>query len=138
MNTKTMIQKSATVAVINQDKKILILERGPTAPWAANRYCLPGGKVEPNEKLVEAAARELDEETGIFIANHKDLVSYTIPYSFGYSKIVFVIIMDDPVVALNWEHDSYVWVSLETSSRYDLVPGTKATIKVLGGRGLVI
>lgn len=132
------MQRSATVAVINRDKKILILERGPTAPWMPNRYCLPGGKLEPNEDLVDCAARELGEETGIFIVDHNYLVPYTIRYSSDYSKTVFVISMNDPVVSLNWEHDSYAWVSREESTRYDLVPGTKATIKVLGGRGLLI
>lgn len=133
-----MAQKTATVAVINQDKKILILERGPTAPWMPNRYCLPGGRLEPNEELIECAARELGEETGIFIVDHKNLIPYNIRYSSDYSKIVFVTTMNDPVVTLNWEHDSYAWVGREESSRYDLVPGTRATIKVLGGRGLLI
>lgn len=132
------MQKTATVAVINEDKKILILERGPTAPWMPNRYCLPGGKLEPNEELVEGAARELAEETGIYIVDNNYLAPYTIQYSSGYSKIVFVVTMNDPVVSLNWEHDSYAWVSREESTQYDLVPGTKATIKVLGGRGLLI
>jgi len=40
------MQKSATVAVINSDKKFLILRRGKSAPWMPGRYCLPGGKVE--------------------------------------------------------------------------------------------
>lgn len=133
-----MAQKTATVAVINQDRKILILERGPTAPWMPNRYCLPGGKLEPNEELIDGAARELAEETGIYIVDHNYLAPYTIQYSSGYSKIVFVITMNDPVVSLNWEHDSYAWVGREESTRYDLVPGTKAAIKVLGGRGLLI
>lgn len=131
------MQKSATVAVINQDKKILILERGPTAPWGANRYCLPGGKLEPYEDLIDCAARELCEETGM-VVKRKFLVPYTIRYDFNYSKIVFVTTINDPVVCLNWEHDSYSWVSREESTGYDLVPGTRAAIKVLGGRGLVI
>lgn len=132
------MQKTATVAVINKDKKILILERGPTAPWMPNRYCLPGGTLEPNEELIEGAARELGEETGIFIIDHNYLIPYTIQYNSGYSKIVFVVTMNDPVVTLNWEHDNYAWVSHEESTRYDLVPGAKAAIKFLGGRGLLI
>lgn len=132
------MQKSATVAVINKDKKLLILRRGSSAPWMPGCYCLPGGKIEPNEELINCAARELAEETGIYIVDHNYLAPYTIQYSSGYSKIVFVITMNDPVVSLNWEHDSYAWVGREESTRYDLVPGTKATIKVLGGHGLLI
>jgi len=79
----------------------------------------------------------LGEETGI-VDKCKYLVPYTIRYDFNYSKTVFVTTINDPVVTLNWEHNSYAWVSLEESTRYDLVPGTKATIKVLCGRGLMI
>jgi len=132
------MQKSATVAVINRDKKILILERGSTAPWMPGRYCLPGGKVEQNEGLVDCASRELGEETGIFIVDSNILAPYNISYSSGYNKIVFLISIADPVVTLNWEHDSYAWVSREESTLYNLVPGTKAAIKVLSGRGLMI
>ena len=92
------MQKSATVAVINHDKKILILERGPTAPWMPGRYCLPGGRLEPNEELVDGAARELGEETGIFIVDRNDLVPYTIHYSTNYSKTVFVVSNDSTIV----------------------------------------
>ena len=132
------MQKSATVAVINSEQKLLLLRRGNSAPWMPGRYCLPGGRLEPNEELVDGAARELGEETGIFIVDRNDLVPCTIHYSTNYSKTVFVVSMNDPVVSLNWEHDSYAWVGFEESTLYDLVPGTKAAIKVLGGRRLLI
>ena len=131
------MQKSATVAVINHDKKILILERGPTAPWMPNRYCLPGGKVEHNEELIECAARELREETGIFIVDNY-LTPFTVQYSSGYNKTIFCITLHDPVVSLNWEHDDYMWVSSAESSTIDLVPGLRTTIKTLADRGYVM
>lgn len=47
------------------DGKLLILQRafgdGPTV----QEWCIPGGHVDPGETFVEAAARELFEETGI-------------------------------------------------------------------------
>lgn len=132
------MQKSATVAVINSHKKLLILRRGTTAPWKPGCYCLPGGKVEPNEELINCAARELGEETGIHIIDTNYLTPYTIHYGSKYSKIVFSISMNDPVVSLNWEHDHYAWVSSIESSQYPLVPGLSVTIKTLSGHGLLI
>jgi ADP-ribose pyrophosphatase YjhB (NUDIX family) len=45
---------------IHEGKILLIHKIG--GPYA-NRYDLPGGRVEPNEPLVDALRREFEEET---------------------------------------------------------------------------
>jgi 8-oxo-dGTP pyrophosphatase MutT (NUDIX family) len=49
---------------------LLILKDRPA--WQAGKYNLPGGKIEPGETPVQAAHRELFEETGYktFTPNH--------------------------------------------------------------------
>lgn len=133
-----MAQKSATVAITNQDKKLLILRRGDSAPWMPGHYCLPGGKVEYNETLQQCAIRELSEEVGIYIIDQDHLTPYTITYSSKYFKVIFYISLINPVISLNWEHNDYAWVSREESSQYPLVPGLGVTIKALSGHGLLI
>jgi 8-oxo-dGTP pyrophosphatase MutT (NUDIX family) len=44
--------------------EVLLIEKKKPA-WQAGRYNLPGGKIEENETIHEAASRELQEETGI-------------------------------------------------------------------------
>lgn len=130
------MQKSATVALIS-DNKLLLLKRGDTAPWMPNKYCLPGGGVDKNESLIEAAIRELVEETSIELHSNQ-LTPLTISYP-KYSKVVFVCNNDNNYsVQLNWEHSDYIWVSYKESSQADLVPGLDVTIKSLCHWGYLI
>lgn len=66
--------------------KVLLIKRGATAKAEANKWALPGGFHDSNEPIgkpwkpgretaEQAAIRELTEETGLYIANVKGLVS---------------------------------------------------------------
>jgi len=48
-----------------RNKKILLGKRSPTKKTHPGCWSIPGGKVEPGEKLEKALKREVREETGI-------------------------------------------------------------------------
>lgn len=63
--------RAAASAAIFRDGKVLLAQRGK--PPLTGIWSLPGGHIEPGEKALEAAQRELREETGI-TADLKGLV----------------------------------------------------------------
>jgi 8-oxo-dGTP diphosphatase len=69
------LRKRGVAVVLRQGKVLLVKDRGK------NKYSLPGGGVHKGERSYQAAARELNEETGlrakqtIYIGSFKGAVS---------------------------------------------------------------
>jgi len=68
----------AVSAAIFRNGKVLVVRRARKP--ALNRYTLPGGAVEAGETLVEAAIREVREETSLSIepvalAGHREVIA---------------------------------------------------------------
>lgn len=129
-------RRTATVAVINENNRVLLLRRGKTAPWMPGKYCLPGGHVEPGEDIQYAAVRELNEETGISY-QVEELDSITIRYNSGYSKLVWIARINDSKIFLNYEHDSWSWINYDELYSYPLVPRLKSTLQALYRNGYI-
>ena len=58
----------------NQHKRILLVLRVDDGKWA-----VPGGYMEPGESTTEACAREVLEETGLYVRITKLISTYTDP-----------------------------------------------------------
>jgi 8-oxo-dGTP diphosphatase len=61
-STPKPIIKAASACVWCGDA-VLLVQRGKS--WGKGSWALPGGRIEPQETAVEAALRELSEETGV-------------------------------------------------------------------------
>jgi lipoyl(octanoyl) transferase len=92
--------------VVRRGEEYLVVHRSPQndAYW----HLIAGG-VEDGETFTDAAARELQEETGL-AAPVEPLGS-----SFAYEEVhVECFVVDAPQEwepALDWEHDGYRWLS---------------------------
>ena len=58
----------AAVLLVDPAGRLLLQERDQHAPIDADRWGLCGGHMEPGEEPLEAAVRELVEETGVVLA----------------------------------------------------------------------
>jgi ADP-ribose pyrophosphatase YjhB (NUDIX family) len=68
-----MVDLSVGIAIIH-DGQILLTKREDFEVW-----CLPGGAVDPNESLAQAAIREAEEETGLIVELTRLIGIYSLP-----------------------------------------------------------
>jgi len=80
-------------AAVFQDGKVLLIQRSDNQLWA-----LPGGLAEVGETLVEAAQRELREETGIHAQMTQPLVVFVsrLWQSKSKAQLYHVIFLAEP------------------------------------------
>lgn len=72
---------AASAVITDPDGRVLLVRRGH-APQRG-RWSVPGGRVEPGERLEEAAAREALEETGIRVTVGEELWTVRVPAGDG-------------------------------------------------------
>ena len=84
-----------------------------------NIWCLPKGLIEPGETEIEAATREVREETGVSSLKLVEKIG-TIRYEFSYrgkrfDKTVhfFLFETDQVETTVGTEHDMYTWLPFE-------------------------
>jgi 8-oxo-dGTP diphosphatase len=86
---------AVSVALERDGRYLLVLRANPPAQ---HMYAFPGGRVEPDEPLADAALRELEEETGLRASNPRPYASFDItsddPGRSGFMLTVFLA--DDP------------------------------------------
>ena len=100
-----------------------------------NTWGVPAGKVEDNERALDAMLRELEEETG-YKANHNELtLSHTLyvrypDYDFVYHIFALPLGERHEVVVEEKAHKDFEWVTPQQALTKELILDMDTCIKI--------
>lgn len=127
---RRMSNKAAVVILVNENDEVLVLKRSSRARSFAGYWNFPGGSVEKNEAIEEAAVRELSEEAGL--KTTVDNLSFFDVVAFQYLTVYFFITNKfSGQVKINDESTEYRWISLNEINDIKFMPFSKKMIKDL-------
>ncbi len=133
-NNRPQWPRAAASAAVFRDGKILLAQR--SKPPLTGIWSLPGGHIEPGEKAIAAAHRELREETGIkaHLTGLADVADVILRHDDGSLRAHYVI----SVFYGLWlsgearpESDCMAveWVEISALSERPMTEGTAAIIE---------
>ncbi|MBA3958239.1 MAG: NUDIX hydrolase [Parachlamydiaceae bacterium] len=124
---------------IEHDKQVLFLHRQDHIS-EGNTWCVPGGKVEKGEELVEAAIRETFEETRYVLSAESLEFVKTLYVKFSEKNqflyhVFRAKLNDAPAnVCINWkEHKGFTWVTPEDALKMSLITDEDFCLNLLYG-----
>ena len=128
-------------ALIVKDGRVLLLrEAAYDEGTNEGKWDVPGGRINPEEPILEGLAREIQEEAGLLNVRVGDVLG--IYESFATIKgedshiirVYYAAYLDSEVaITLSADHDIYEWVSLEDLADKKLVSNLEQLVhKVLG------
>lgn len=113
--------------VLNEEGKILLVQRSKKDTNNPRKWEVPGGKLDPGQDLSDAREREVIEETGLYImVTEKDCFAETFVCTKGkYLGLPYLALFSITKIVggkfrLSEEHDDYAWVNYEDMLDYDL------------------
>ena len=112
--------KGAAVVIFDREGQVLLLLRPDNVNWAAGKWALPGGHIEEGEKPIDAAVREVKEETTLEIPAPTEF------YMSANGEVVYFATRDyTGEAAIDFEHEDFAWAYPEDLTNYDRVPQLK-------------
>ncbi len=129
-----MPEKVIDVAVgvlMRPDGTILLGNRPAGKPWPG-WWELPGGKLEPDETVLQALGRELFEELGIHVKTATPWVTYVHKYPTTTVRLAFCRVTDWTGEPTGLEGQQLRWVDLRTAHEVPLLlPATYPPLRWL-------
>ena len=132
----------AVPLVVDEARRVLLCRMAPDRGVFPGQWALPGGGVEPGERIDEALRREVREELGVELASYRPLLFKDARldkrFPDGSSRslhmvfLVYECTLADPAITLNEEFSEAGWFSLGELSTLELNELTRDTLARAG------
>ena len=123
------VQAIALVACWNTDQQLLLLKRKAEA-HGSGLWSLPGGKLESNESALQAAIRELKEETGLSGSHWRHLGKCS--HTYAHVQLYFTLFVCHCAKPSDLRAESEaLWVSRQDVSQYPMLEANQTLMKML-------
>ncbi|MET4052078.1 ADP-ribose pyrophosphatase YjhB (NUDIX family) [Frigoribacterium sp. PvP054] len=111
--TERVVRPTSRLLVLDEDDRLLLMKTVAPDTSRLARWITPGGGVDPGETHVEAAVRELHEETGQVVTEVGDVVrvdDFEVPWddadhTHGHAEFFVVRLPHFEVVDDDWTDD---------------------------------
>lgn len=116
----------------NSAGEILILKRHPKSRTGANKWELPGGKLEKGEYFDEGLIREIKEETNLDgkIGDLCTAIQKDYPQKRTVQLIMYIENIKGKIV-ISDEHVDYKWIKIEKIEELEVTEVLRKVTKIL-------
>ena len=112
--------------IVRRGDRILILKRSNAVRTHREHWAGISGSLQPGEKALEAAHRELKEETGRVAKPSVPMIQCDPVYARDGGTIwkvhPFLVELDSEEISLDWEHDEFRWIVPSELAKFQTVP----------------
>ncbi len=118
-------------AVIEDDRGRVLLSRRHDHVHQGGLWEFPGGKLEPGEGLPEALVREIDEELGLTVLEHRPLIR--VHHDYGDKAVLLDVhrVVDWSGEAVGREGQQLAWVERQDLSRYEMPVADRPIVRAV-------
>ena len=132
------IRDVAAAIVQNNEGRVLLLQRSPTAPTFPLHWGPVTGMVVDDETPAEAALREIAEELGVRPDTGGRIVRAAESFTVDIGEIVlrvhpFLCALDETAtIVLNRENTRYAWLTVAEALALPTIPNLEVDFQLLG------
>jgi 8-oxo-dGTP diphosphatase len=131
------LQVGVKALIKNREGAYLFLRRSSllSTDSSETSWDIPGGRINPDEELIDALRREIKEEVGCDITSIPKLIAaqdILVPAKeLHVVRLTYVIEAEVPTVMLSDEHDEYQWVNGDDIKTVNTEPYLAEVIRTL-------
>ncbi len=131
-----LLQIGVKALIKNSLGKYLLLQRStPMESETIVSWDIPGGRIEPNEALIDALKREVREEVGLKEIPDPQLIAaqdiFVKSKDLHVVRLTYRVICDIKTVKLSDEHSDYRWVGVKEVKNMNVEPYLKEVLTSL-------